>query len=229
MKKLPLNVKKCKKIHMGSSNVLCPELNAHESKISEVDNEKYLGDRIDRSCTNKENIKDRKQKAIGIVSQIMTLLDDICLGKYYFQTAVRLREYYLVNGILFNSEVWYDLKEKDIRELEEIDETLLRKILNAHSKTPLEALYLELGCLPLRYIIKARRINYLHYLANLKENELLYNFYKAQLNSPGKGDWITTVKDDIENIGLQVNISWGYLPYMEYYSLYGVVLHIGSS
>ena len=86
----------------------------------------------------------------------------------------RLRESYLVNGLLFNSEVWYDLKEKDIRELEEIVEALLRKILNAHSKTPLEALYLELGVLPLRFIItiKARRINYLRYLANLKENEL---------------------------------------------------------
>ena len=112
----------------------------------------------------------------------------------------------MVNGLLFNSEVWYDLKEKDIRELEEIDEALLRKILNAHSKTPLEALYLELGVLPLRFIIKARRINYLRYLANLKENELLYNFYKAQKTSPGKGDWIMTVLNAIEEIGLQINI-----------------------
>ena len=98
------------------------------------------------------------------------------------------------------------MKEKEIRELEEIDETLLRRILNAHSKTPLEALYLELGCLPLRYIIKARRINYLRYLANLKEDELLYEFYKAQVNFPGKGDWITTVLNDIEDIGLNINI-----------------------
>ena len=133
-------------------------------------------------------------------------MNDICLGKYYFQTAIRLRESYLVNGLLFNSEVWYDLKEKDIRELEGIDEALLRKILNAHSKTPLEALYLELGVLPLRFIIKARRINYLRYLANLKENELLYNFYKAQKTSPGKGDWITTVLNDIEDIGLKINV-----------------------
>ena len=107
---------------------------------------------------------------------------------------------------MFKSEIWYDLKEKEIRELEEIDETLLRRILNAHSKTPLEALYLELGCLPLRYIIKARRINYLRYLANLKEDELLYEFYKAQVNFPGKGDWITTVLNDIEDIGLNINI-----------------------
>ena len=107
-------------------------------------------------------IIDRKGKGIGVVSQIMSLLDDICLGHYYFQSVIRLRESYFVNAILFNTEIWYDLKESEIRELEEIDETLLRQILKAHSKTPLEALYLELGCLPIRHIIMARRINYLY-------------------------------------------------------------------
>ena len=111
----------------------------------------------------------------------MLLLDDICLGQYYFETAIRLRESSLVSGMLFNSEIWYDLKENEMRELEEIDEALLRKILNAHSKTPIEALYLEMGCLPLRYIIMARRVNYLYYLCKLNEDELLYNFFKAQL------------------------------------------------
>ena len=184
MKKLPLNVKKCKKLHMGKNNNLCPDLKAHKDNLINADKEKYLGDQISNDGENKSNISERKGKGIGIVSQIMSLLDDsICLGKYYFQTAVKLRESYLVNGILFNAEVWYDLKEQEIRELEEIDETLLRRILNAHSKTPIEALYLELGCLPLRHIIMARRINYLFYLANLNENELLFNFFLAQVKS----------------------------------------------
>ena len=52
----------------------------------------------------------------------------------------------------------------------------------------------------------ARRINYLHYLSNLKENELLYKFFKAQVESPQKGDWIVTVKEDIKNIGMDVDI-----------------------
>ena len=206
MKKLPLNVKKCKKLHMGKNNNLCPDLKAHKDNLINADKEKYLGDQISNDGENKSNISERKGKGIGIVSQIMSLLDDICLGKYYFQTAVKLRESYLVNGILFNAEVWYDLKEQEIRELEEIDETLLRRILNAHSKTPIEALYLELGCLPLRHIIMARRINYLFYLANLNENELLFNFFLAQVKSPQKGDWILTMNENLEEIGLDIDI-----------------------
>ena len=52
----------------------------------------------------------------------------------------------------------------------------------------------------------ARRINYLHYLSNLQENELLYTFFKAQADSPQKGDWIVTVKEDIKNIGMDIDI-----------------------
>ena len=53
----------------------------------------------------------------------MTLLDDICIGgTYHFKAAMLLRESKLVNGMLTNSEVWYNLTENDLRELEEIDE-----------------------------------------------------------------------------------------------------------
>ena len=183
---------------MGKKNMLCPDLKAHDETIQNDTKEKYLGDQVASDCSNKENIDMRVSKGLGIVSQILSILDTICLGGYYFESALRLRDSILVNGILFNSEVWYDLKETEIRLLEQIDESLLRKLLNAHSKTPLEALYLELGCLPLRYIIKARRLNYLHYLVNLKDDELLAKFFKAQLNSPTKGDWINTVKDDLK-------------------------------
>ena len=207
MKKLPLNKKKCKKLHMGKNNSICPDLKVHGVTIESDIKEKYLGDQVASDCSNKENIEMRKSKGLGIVSQILSILDTMCLGGYYFESAVRLRNSILANGILFNSEVWYDLKETEIRILEQIDETLLRKLLSAHSKTPLEALYLELGCLPLRFIIKARRINYLHYLVNLKDDELLAKFFDAQLKFPVKGDWISTVKDDLNDLDMDIDVN----------------------
>ena len=59
-----------------------------------------------------------------------------------------------INGIVTNAEVWYGASDTLIEDLEEVDELLLRKILNGHSKTPKEALYLETGVVPIRYIIK---------------------------------------------------------------------------
>ena len=64
----------------------------------------------------------------------------------------------LINGILFNSESWHGVTEKQVKSLEAIDESLLRTITKAHSKTPKEFLHLESGALPLRFIIAQRRI-----------------------------------------------------------------------
>ena len=56
------------------------------SKKEKTEKEKYLGDQIASNCTNKINIMERKNKGVGLISEIMTLLDDICNGgKYYFK------------------------------------------------------------------------------------------------------------------------------------------------
>ena len=94
----------------------------------------------------------------------MTILDDMCFGPYQFEVASILRESLLINSILSNSEVWYNLSKTEIEQLEQIDEELLRKVLETGRSTPKVMLYLEMGCLPIRFIVKKRRIMYLHYI-----------------------------------------------------------------
>ena len=43
----------------------------------------------------------------------------------------------------YNSEVWHSLTKGDIFKLEVIDHQVMRAICYAHSKTPVEFLYLE--------------------------------------------------------------------------------------
>ena len=68
-----------------------------------------------------------------------------------------LRNAMLLNGILYNSEAWHDISEEDMKVLESIDEHLLRSLVNGHSKTPLEFLYMEMGSTPIRHIVSCRR------------------------------------------------------------------------
>ena len=56
-----------------------------------------------------------------------------------------------VNGCLFNSEAWHGVKKVEIKLPEKVDESLLRGILNAQSKIPVEARYLGTGSVPIRY------------------------------------------------------------------------------
>ena len=88
----------------------------------------------------------------------MNILEKVTLGKHYFTTAVLLRESLFLNGILTNSEIWYGLTKNEIKELENLDHILLRKILGTPFSTPIESMYLELGLLDIETIIMARRI-----------------------------------------------------------------------
>ena len=116
---------------------------------------------------------------MGIISQIMDLLKNINFGKYYFKIAITLRESMFVNGLLTNCEVWHNLNESETKKFEELDRTLIRKIFQVPRSCPVEALYLELGCIPLGITIRARRINYLHHLVTRKESEMLCKTFWA--------------------------------------------------
>ena len=72
-----------------------------------------------------------------------------------------MRESMLINGVLTNTEVWYNMNKNEVEEFETLDKLFFRRLLEVPLTTPGEAYYLELGFLPIGVIIKARRINYL--------------------------------------------------------------------
>ena len=79
--------------------------------MENVEDEKYLGDIIAADGSNMKNIMKRKSKGVGVVSQIMKILENTCYGPYHFKVAVTLRESLFINGILTNSEAWYGIKD----------------------------------------------------------------------------------------------------------------------
>ena len=169
--------------------------------------ETYLGDIIENNTKQKANIEKRKLKGYGIVNNILAIVNEMPLSHWRIKAGLLLRQAMLVNGILFNSEAWHSLNSKDISVLEKVDEALLRGLLSAHSKTPIEALYLETNSVPLRYIIKNRRIMYLHNIFQKKEDELVRRIYEAQKADPSPGDFSELVKEDLTDIELDITDS----------------------
>ena len=145
---------------------------------------------------------------MGQINAIMTMLQTVSFGEKYFEIALTLREAMLINGMLGSADVWYGLKQKEIENFEEIDKILLHKILDAPSSSCTESLYLELGIIPIRILLKDRRIMYLHYLANMKETEMLHTFFAAQWAYPCKNDWTTQVREDLKEFGMSEDLQY---------------------
>ena len=90
--------------------------------------------------------------------------------------------------------------------LETVDVNFLINVLGTPKSSPVEMLYLELGCIPFRELIRKRRISFLHYILNQDQNSMLYKFLMTQLKNRKQKDWVSQVLEDIKDLKLNVDM-----------------------
>ena len=200
--KQQFNRSKCHAMHAGKQSRPCDALKAHNMEMEVVTQEKYVGDIITNNGKCTKNIMARRSKGVGVISEITNILDGLCLGVHYFTTALMLRQVMLHQVLLSNSETWGRLIQKDIERLERVDCMLLQKLFQVPSSTPTASLYLETGCIPIRLVMKMKRVMYLYHILTREEDALITRAFWAQVRKPAKGDWCTVVREDLESIGL---------------------------
>jgi hypothetical protein len=101
--------------------------------------------------------------------------------------------------------VWHSVQDSDIAHFVAIDQYLLRGLVKAHAKVPLEHLYLETAALPIPYIVSARRLIYLQTILHRSDEEITKRIYMCQYNNPSPGDWCNLVEEDFNQIGIHMS------------------------
>ena len=201
-KKLELGETKCFKIHVGNNDSSCPVLKIHNKQMISSSNEKYLGDIITSDTKIDENIKMRHDKGLGIANQILSILKEVSFGVFHFEMGLLFRTSLLLNGILFNTEVLFSMTEKHISVLEDCDKYLLRSLFNAEMGTPIESLFIETSTIPLRFVLKGRKIMYYWTLLRKSENELVKRVFSALQKFSTKNDWYQQVRAEMSDCGI---------------------------
>ena len=202
LEKLKLSDKKCNIVHIGQKLNKCSDLKVHSKIMHASKQETYLGDKLDQRGILKPTIESRTGRGYGAIANILAILDQIPLGHWRIQAGLELRQAMFLNAILCNSEAWQGIVDSDLVALERADEVLLRGIVNAHSKAPIESLYLETGSLPIRYIVKNRRLCYLKNIIQRDSEELISEIYAAQKVDPTEGDFCKLVDEDARQVHL---------------------------
>ena len=230
-KKLQFGTTKCIKMHVGKAEnyALCKDLHVGGWRIDVVDDEvtgtpknkeyfsgeekmelkkeqTYLGDLICADGTHTKKVQQRSNKGLGIINEIMNILEATYFGKFYFEVALILRESLFLSALLLNSEAWVNYKEKDVRILEQCDEMLLTRILECDGRSSNPLKYLELGAVPIRFQIMRRKLAFLHYLLNQDKDSMIYNVLKATGENPVKNDFVLTCEKYLET--LEINLSF---------------------
>ena len=102
--------------------------------------------------------------------------------------------------ILYASDMYYNLKESELRHIERIEESFMRTVLQTSKGCPIVQLYLELGQIPARFEIQKMRCLYLKYILQEDENSLLKRVFELQLKDKSRGDWASTVLEDLKEL-----------------------------
>jgi len=166
----------------------------------------YLGNKLSCDGTNSKDIAMKSNRGVGTTNKIQNILDTMYFGQYYFEIGITLIESMILGSILTNIEVAYNLILSDIEKLEKCHEMALRKLLNLPSKTPKPMLYLLTGSTPIRFIVKRRRLVYLHHILNQKEEALIRSFFETQMETRKSKDWASQVLKDLKDFEIESSI-----------------------
>ena len=155
-------------------------LNEHflgKVEIDQVQEYTYLGFVISNKGDNMANIRAMQKKSHGVIRKIMNKLDSLNLKHYYFECAMLLMNIMLRGSILYASDMYYDLKERELCQIERIEENFLRKVLKTTKGCPIIQMYLELGQFPARFEIQKLRLLFLKTILEQDDDSNLKTFF----------------------------------------------------
>ena len=89
--------------------------------IEQTQEQMYLGFVVSSLGENMANIRHLKKKSIGVTRKILDKLNSLHLQKYFFECAIIFMNAILRGSILYACEVYYNLKECEIRQIERIE------------------------------------------------------------------------------------------------------------
>ena len=147
-----------------------------------------------------------KNKSIGVIRKIRNTLKSMNLKQYYFECALILMNVMLRGTILYAADMYYALKENELRQIEMIEEGYMRKIFKTTKGCPITSLYFHLGQTPARFEILKIRLLYLKYILEQPEESSINKMLKLQLEQPTTGDWASTCLKDLEYINVNLTI-----------------------
>ena len=205
--RLTLSQTKSVVIHVGKSSRCkkpCPTLKIHDHIMKTVQSQRYLGDIILATGSQRETVEDRRNSGWGKLSEITGILSELPKVRKV-EVGLKLREAKIVNGMIYSTEAWSSISDKELTRMEQVDMACLRSLVKGHSKCSVAFITHEFGLLQLRHRIMIRRMMYHHHILSRNDEELIKKVYIKQKEDSIKGDWIRTLQSDFKFIGEEIN------------------------
>ena len=173
--------------------------------IKSVEEKMYLGNIIQSNGKNEKNIQAKINKAVGSVENIISAITERPYGCHTFKAALLMRQGLMLGGMLTNAEAWINVTETDIKRLTMPDTMSHRKLLSTYGNPSRVFMSLELGVVPVKFVLMAKRTNMLHYILNENTNSTMRQVFEELKIDSRKGDSCSLVQKDLKDLDIDVN------------------------
>ena len=102
----------------------------------------------------------------------LQILEGAYFGDFYFNALKVLRNTMVMSVLTYNIEVAHNLTKHEIKCLDKIDIEMLQRALMTSSKVSRALILLDLGLVSVEYIIKQKRLGFLHHLLTSEESSI---------------------------------------------------------
>ena len=120
--------------------------------------------------------KKKTDKGVGIVNKKLLSISERPFGKHTYKTALIMREAMLIGSMLTNSK---NLIQQNLNKLQKPDTILQRKLLSGSGNPSKVFMFLELGVLPVRYVIMMKRLTFLRYILGESTTSIIGQIYSV--------------------------------------------------
>ena len=208
-----------KKIKYSGTKCYCMVLNTNgDLPCLEIDEENnvvpseeiiYLGDVFNMWGNNEGLVEDRVRRGMKAMLTITSLMAETNVGVHHVSTMLLLYRSLFLSTMLFNSQTWSKIRQKQMDKLRTQQLKFLKRIIGVGSYTSNAFIFLELGVLPIEFEIDKRKLMYLHRILNLEDTDPVYvtflnmmSFHKA-----GEENWWSGVEEALERYKLPSDLN----------------------
>ena len=199
-KKASVNMEKSKCMKMGEmeENGLTAEVKG--GKLDMVD-----GTWIDESGDCENNIKKRRNQGEGALKKINQMTHQTKVGNQEIPLKISLFRTVYLPTLLHNMNVWGRLTADEMKDLEQAQGNVIKRLLKLPNSTSYMGVLNETGIWTVDYQLVYNRLMLYHNIINSREDRVVKNVILELQKHWVKDSWVEKIKEDAKRIGIELD------------------------
>ena len=193
-KRLTFSAEKCEMLKINPTKTDSQaSISINGETVKSVSCARYLGDHFNVKGDNQKLCAERCSRAKGTIIELMAICREVVFGSRQIEVMLLLYRSVFLPRLLYNCEAWSNLSKNDIKSLQASQLSYLRCVMEVPKSTPVAALYLELGILPVKYEIEIKQLLFLKRILDKEANDPVLLSYQEMLKFGSEANWANNI------------------------------------